>query len=252
LKERLRNLVKHHRLLLVIALAILSCSRKCNEAIWRPIRPLVLRNYLKSHEVRKLHIGAGSKVLPGWLNTDRSSSLRGIVFLDATRRFPLRDASIDYIYSHHVIEHLTYQQGHSMLRECFRVLKPGGSIRTATPDLETLARLYTPEKNSLQQRYIHWVVEKFNPRIHVYSECVVLNSAFTNFDHQFVYDYTMLETTLEKAGFAAIARCGVGKSDNEVFRGIEGRPAGDDEEDEEMMRFETMAVEATRPPCSTS
>lgn len=139
-----------------------------------------------------------------------------------------------------------------MLRECFRVLKPGGSIRTATPDLETLARLYTPEKNSLQQRYIHWVVNKFNPRIHVYSECVVLNSAFTNFEHRFLYDYTMLKTALEKAGFDEIARCGVGESDDEVLRGLECRAAGDNEEDEEMMRFETMIVEATRPPCSTS
>ena len=225
----------------------LFCSRKSNEAISRAIRPLLLRQYLNSHQVRKLHIGAGSKALLGWLNTDRYSSPPRVVFLDAANPFPFRDAAFDYIYSHHVIEHLTYKQGQLMLRECFRVLKPGGSIRTATPDLETLIGLYTPQKSSLQQRYIHWVVDKFYPEIGIYLESVVFNSAFRNFGHQFLYDYAMLGTALEKAGFVAITRCSVGESDDEAFHGIESRAPGDDEEDEEMMRFETMVVEARRP-----
>ncbi len=244
MKESLRQLVKRHRFLLATARTILFCSRKCHEAISRAIRPLVIKQYLKSHQVRKLHIGAGSNILPGWLNTDRSSSLPRVLFLDAANPFPFRDATFDYIYSEHLIEHLTYKQGQLMLRECFRVLKPGGSIRTATPDLETLIGLYTPQKSSVQQRYIHWVVDKFYPEIGIYQESVVINSSFRNFGHQFLYDFALLRTALEKAGFVAITRYNVGESDDEVFRGIESHAAAGDEE---MNRFETMVVEARRP-----
>jgi predicted SAM-dependent methyltransferase len=243
LKERLEKIVKRHRFSLVIALAILFSYRKSQEVVCWPIRPLMVKRYLKSHEVRKLQLGAGPNMLPGWLNTDKSSSLPKVLFLDAAARFPFRDASVDYIYSEHLIEHLTYDQGQLMLRECFRVLRPGGRIRTATPDLETLAGLYTPQKSSLQQRYIQWIVDRVHPEIGVYQECVVINSAFRDHGHQFLYDYAMLQRALEKAGFVEIARCSVGESDDEVFRGIERHAAAGDEE---MNLFETMVVEARR------
>ncbi len=244
MKERLKQFVTRHRFLLAIAQTILLCLRRCHDAIYWAIRPLVMNQYLKSHQVRKLQIGAGPNILPEWLNTDKSPSSPRVLFLDAANPFPFRDATFDYIYSEHLIEHLTYKQGQLMLRECFRVLKPGGSIRTATPDLETLIGLYTPQKSSLQQKYIHWVVDKFYPEIGLYQESVVINSSFRNFGHQFLYDCSLLQSTLEKAGFVAITRYNVGESDDEVFRRIEshGLSCGD----EEMNRFETMVVEARR------
>jgi len=55
---------------------------------------------------------------------------------------PFRDASFDAVYHSHVIEHLTPRDASAFLRECVRVLKPGGAIRVATPDLEAMARTY--------------------------------------------------------------------------------------------------------------
>jgi len=132
-----------------------------------------------------------------------------------------------------------------MLRECYRVLKPGGKIRIATPDLETLIGLHTPDKSELQQRYIEWIIDTFLPQVGVYRESFVINNAFRNWWHQFIYDRATLQSAMEEVGFVDITRYAPGESDDEVLRGIEshGKAAGN----EDMNRFETMVLEAKRP-----
>jgi predicted SAM-dependent methyltransferase len=192
-----------------------------------------------------LQIGAGPNILEGWLNSDQYPTSRGVVFLNATKPFPFEDCTFDYILSEHQIEHLTYKQGLFMLGECYRVLKPGGKMRVATPDLQTLIGLYAPERSDLQQRYIRWITDKFLPQIGIYSECFVINSAFRDHGHQFIYDHATLESAMEEVGFVDIARYAPGESDDETLRGIEshGKSAGN----EDMNRFETMVLEAKRP-----
>src|SRR5512133_1171766 len=104
-----------------------------NDTIGRDGR--IIRRYLRSNTVRKLQIGAGPTQLPGWLCTDIDPRSDEAVYLDATRRFPFEDGTFDYVYSEHMIEHITWLQGLSMLKECRRVMRPGGTLRVATPDL---------------------------------------------------------------------------------------------------------------------
>jgi len=209
------------------------------------VRPLAIRRYLTSCQTPRLQIGAGPNILEGWLNTDYYTGSLGVVFLDATKRFPFEDRTFDYIFSEHQIEHLTYKEGLSMLRECYRVLKPGGKIRIATPDIETLIGLHTPEKNDLQQRYIRWINDKFLPEIGVDNDVFVINNAFRNFGHQFIYDRATLQSALEEVGLVDITFYATGESHSEALRGIEshGKAAGN----EDMNRFETMVLEAKRP-----
>src|SRR5260221_172664 len=100
-------------------------------------------SYLETHPIHKLQLGAGSNVLDGWFNTDMLPVPPTIFFLDCTKRFPFADATFHYVFSEHHLEHLSYREGLSMLRECCRVLRPDGKIRIATPDLEVLLGLYT-------------------------------------------------------------------------------------------------------------
>jgi len=104
--------------------------------------PETIRAYLAAHDVRALQLGAGPNALDGWLNTDIAPSRRGIAYLDATRPFPLEDETFDYVFSEHQIEHIEARHALPMLRECFRVLKPGGRLRIATPDLAVVIGLY--------------------------------------------------------------------------------------------------------------
>src|SRR5687767_1281080 len=76
------------------------------------------KEYLSRPGRAKLHIGAGLSLLTGWLNTDLTAR-PGVSYLDATARFPFPSDSFDFIYSEHMIEHVSYADGQRMLRECF-------------------------------------------------------------------------------------------------------------------------------------
>jgi SAM-dependent methyltransferase len=54
---------------------------------------------------------------------------------DVTNRIPEPDASVQVVYSSHMLEHLTPEGGARFLREAMRVLRPGGVLRLAVPDL---------------------------------------------------------------------------------------------------------------------
>lgn len=55
---------------------------------------------------------------------------------------PLPDEAFDVVYHSHLLEHFTKPAAAAFLKECFRVLRPGGVIRVAVPDLEAIARNY--------------------------------------------------------------------------------------------------------------
>ncbi len=51
-------------------------------------------------------------------------------------RLPFPDASFDFAFSEHFLEHLFFDEAAGVLKEVFRVLRPGGAVRTAVPDSE--------------------------------------------------------------------------------------------------------------------
>ncbi|NPC54145.1 class I SAM-dependent methyltransferase [Caenimonas soli] len=202
----------------------------------------LIRRYLETHEVRKLQIGAGPTALDGWLCTDIDPKSETTAYLDATKPFPFEEGTFDYIYSEHMIEHIPWREGLFMLRECRRVLKPGGVLRVATPDLKVLLDLYAGPHKPVEERYIHWITDTFLDGVKVYKPSFVINNAFHNWGHQFLYDAELLAMALREAGFTDIRQWPTGESDDPALRGIEshGRNIADDD----MAAFETMVFEA--------
>jgi SAM-dependent methyltransferase len=94
--------------------------------------------YIMQSKAPKLHIGCGAHTLSGWLNTDYDPSTLAVMYLDATKVFPFPEETFDYVFSEHMIEHVSYKAGLHMLAECHRVLKPYGTLRISTPDLAFL------------------------------------------------------------------------------------------------------------------
>ncbi len=210
-----------------------------------------ISDYLETHEVRKLQLGAGSNPLPGWLNTDLlpdqyPAHRDRIVRLDARSRFPLPDMSFDYITSEHQISILSVTEGMGMLSECFRVLRPNGRLRIATPDVASFLGLYGDHLDDAQRHYMDWVMRRYWPDIHTDSpQSFVVNKMFSGHGHQFIYDETTLTALLTDAGFTDITGWPPGESPDPELRGVEshGRALGD----EAVNRFETMVLEAVRP-----
>jgi predicted SAM-dependent methyltransferase len=206
--------------------------------------PAGVRRYLEEHPVRKLHVGAGQTSLPGWLNTDRDPDTADAAYLDATHRFPLPDAAVDYVYSEHTIEHLSYDQGVAMLRECHRVLRPGGRIRLATPDLEVMVSLVTRSDDESRQRYIRWATDEFLGAHTGYRAAHVINNAFRGWGHKFIYDEETLVAALAEAGFTDGRRQPYGRSEDPELDGLESH--GEGAGNREMTQFETLVVEARK------
>ena len=205
----------------------------------------IIRNYLQSNEVRKLQIGAGPTAIKGWLSTDINPRTDEHVYLDATRPFPFQDGTFDYVYSEHMIEHINWSQGLFMLKECRRVLRPGGAIRVATPDLKVLLDLYARPDEPRAAAYIKWITDTFLEDVKVYRPTFVINNAFENWGHQFLYDGETMTLALREAGFEEIRRCESEQSEDPHLRGIESH--GKNVGDRDMAAFETMVFEAARP-----
>jgi len=114
----------------------------------------------------RINVGCGMTPTPGWINLDNSPSLTlarwpsavrvlrrmGLISAtqaafaefaqhadirraDATKGLPLGDCTVDVLYSSHMLEHLDRTEARRFLKDALRVLKPGGVIRLAVPDL---------------------------------------------------------------------------------------------------------------------
>ncbi len=91
---------------------------------------------------RLLNVGCGASFHPAWVNVDITPSAPGILKADISQGLAFETESFDAVYHSHVLEHLGRGQAAALLRECFRVLRPGGILRVVVPDLESIAQLY--------------------------------------------------------------------------------------------------------------
>ena len=172
----------------------------------------------------RVNLGCGLAVAPGWVNVDGSlnawvASMPAFAhkfayrFTGSARYYkrdaylnllqsgawihhdlkygiPLRDSSADFVYSSHFLEHLIREDATHLLRESFRVLKPGGTLRVVVPDLAYAVSLYTQgRKDDMLTQY--FFVEDDD-------------SYFAR--HKYMYDFESLAVQLEQIGFKQIQR----------------------------------------------
>ena len=205
---------------------------------WLRERDLAFVEYGHRHVVRKLQIGSGTNILDGWFNVDIFPVHPNQYYVDSTQGLPFDDATFDYVFSEHMIEHITYLQGRAMLLECFRVTKPGGRIRIATPDLRKIASLYSMSPTQQQKSYIEAVFARWRGDYDSHEVGIVVNNIF-GFEHEFIYDRGTLGELIEKAGFQDIVECLPGTSCDPVLSGIDAHAM-------DYIAFETLVLEARR------
>ncbi len=77
----------------------------------------------------KLNIGAGETKIDGFTPWDIKDG-------HDARKLDFADGTVDEIRASHVLEHFTFREARDVLAEWSRVLKPGGRIRIAVPDVD--------------------------------------------------------------------------------------------------------------------
>jgi predicted SAM-dependent methyltransferase len=245
MSESVRSILKRSE---TVVGAVRDCQRILAASVraaerWGP--GSVSKRYLADAQIKKLQIGAGPYALKGWLSTDISPVSKDTMYLDATKRFPFASETFDYVFSEHMIEHIPWRHGLGMLQECHRVLKPGGTLRIATPDLAVMLRLYS-QPDDMAKRYIAWITDNFLKGVPVYRPVFAINCVFYGWGHRFLYDADTLELAMRLAGFASVERRTPGQSDDPHLVGIESH--GTELDAREMAQFETMVLEARRGP----
>lgn len=90
----------------------------------------------------RLHLGSGKRHLPGWHHRDISSyeHIDSVGPISSLSEFS--SGSVEEIYCSHALEYLDPQEASLALKEWSRVLVPGGMVRVAVPDFDSLCRIY--------------------------------------------------------------------------------------------------------------
>jgi predicted SAM-dependent methyltransferase len=103
-----------------------------------------------------LNIGCGQRFHHDWINVDVVPAHPSVIQCDVQKGIPYPDNFFDVVYHSHVLEHFERRNALLFIKECRRVLKPGGLIRIAVPDLEEIARSYLEAMEKAFKREQDW------------------------------------------------------------------------------------------------
>ncbi|MCC7071437.1 MAG: methyltransferase domain-containing protein [Deltaproteobacteria bacterium] len=165
-----------------------------------------------------LNVGCGDVRVPDFLGIDANPRARAVDLVwDATLPLPLPHGSCARVYSEHFLEHLPRDEGRAWLRDCYRVLMPGGTLRIAMPSLRHIVAKYCSE----DWRDQDWL--RLPEFAHVQTRAHMINLAFREWGHQWLYDDEELRCALVDGGFADVQFCPRNESLDPLLRGRETR-----------------------------
>ncbi|MBU0677423.1 MAG: methyltransferase domain-containing protein [Verrucomicrobia bacterium] len=140
-----------------------------------------------------LHLGCGGTKLPGLINCDLHDPNADLK-ANATELTMFEDGSIDLIESHHMIEHLSFEDTERAFAEWHRVLRAGGLVVLTFPDITavslkwlvyTMAYPVVPRPDKLD-----YIVKMF-----------VGSQEHPGMFHKNAFDLRRMSRTLSKHGF---------------------------------------------------
>lgn len=175
-----------------------------------------------------MNFGCGANPLPGWVNLDIARGDNIDIVWDLRNGFPFASESCAALFGEHVIEHVPREGAAKLLRECHRVLQPGGVLRLSTPDAERYLRSYAGDWKFLQHPAFPETFETPLDRINQMMR--------EDGQHLWAYDAASMLLALRKAGFVAPRETQFRESAHPDMRQI----------DSESRAFESLYVECVK------
>lgn len=90
----------------------------------------------------RLNIGSDWSQISGFLSVDFNPKVSPDIVADGKDLSMFEDDTVDEIYASHILEHFTWDDGLTALKEWLRVLKPGGMLTVACPDIDQIYYMY--------------------------------------------------------------------------------------------------------------
>ena len=156
----------------------------------------------------RINLGSGEAYLEGFVNVDALPDAPGVdVVADISDELPFETGSADLIYAAHLLEHFPTDAVPGMLAEWRRVLKDGGQLLVAVPDIEAISQI-------IAERRPGWFTPPHEPWIGA-----IYGGQKDEYDfHKTGFTAPWLAYLLNQAGFGAVKR-------EERFREINLRDA---------------------------
>lgn len=169
--------------------------------------PLQLRRALRSGKTI-LDLGCGPNTHEHAINLDYLWRPGVDICWDVSRGIPLPDKSMRGVFSEHCLEHFSLPNGLALLREAFRVLRPGGIIRIIVPDGGLYLDNYAHRKGGGKTQFPFEAKELFQGD---FVPMLSINRIFYQdresiAGHWTMYDADLLSLVLTKAGFEKAER----------------------------------------------
>jgi predicted SAM-dependent methyltransferase len=149
----------------------------------------------------RLNVGCGSSTLEGWINIDLVGLPVDLAW-DIAGSLPFADGTVDAVFHEHVIEHMSGAAGYRFLKDCHRVLRPGGVMRVVAPDASRYMKSYFDPDHEFMTSFRG---ERPTPML-------ALQEEFYSFGHQAVYDPETIEFFCRTIGFDRIEERTFGES----------------------------------------
>lgn len=188
--------------------------------------------------------GCGLSAPEEWTNFDASPTLRiqktpllgfllsknlnahfpkNVKYGDIVKGLPIPDNSCDGIYCSHVLEHLSYEDFTIALKNTYKILRPGGIFRLVMPDFGYMVDSYLANRGKGDREASITFMKKSGLALKTRPRGVkaLLQSAFGNSGHRWLWDTNATIVELEKVGFRDIRKFEFNNSEDQMFTLVE-------------------------------
>lgn len=177
-------------------------------------------NYDVSPTLRIQKLPLIGRLLKNSLNTNFPKNVK---YGDILKGLSLELNSCDGIYCSHTLEHLSYYDCKTAIKNTFDLLKPGGIFRCVVPDLETSARKYVTALNEGDSNAGNQFIQETLLGIERRKKGIknLMIQYYGNAHHLWMWDKYTLKKELELVGFSSVRQCKYNDSDDEYFKFVE-------------------------------
>jgi predicted SAM-dependent methyltransferase len=171
-----------------------------------------------------VNLGCGTHIAPDWVNIDNSPNIflskfkflkwvlyklniinqaqydakfaKNVIHRELTKPLPFKENEVDFVYTSHFVEHLSYNDAITLMSEIHRVLKPNAVVRIVVPDLDFYMNQYASDTKS-ENKLI--AADEFMKGLNIITK--------SRDPHMWMYNGDSLSERLRNAGFRDVKVC---------------------------------------------